>query len=123
MNPQDTIGQEVVMGLQVTRRRADVHPVCSLWNVRKEWLAFLQQSGKQAVLERMIFATRDQIEHLRLEHISAGIDVLTGGFIRLWLFQKAAHAAISFGFDDSIRAWVFNRSQYDSRERFAFFVL
>ena len=58
MNPRNTIGQQVVMGLEVPRGRANVHPICSLRNVRKEWLAFLQQLRKEIDLYDPTLSTR-----------------------------------------------------------------
>src|SRR6266404_1357061 len=116
MNPRNPFGQQIVMSLQVTGRRSDVHPIGSLGNVREERFTLLEQPGKQTILERMIFATRDEIQDLRLEHISAGVDVLARGNFRLWLFQEAADATIVFCFDYAVGARVFNWSQDNGRD-------
>src|ERR1700704_4733722 len=113
MNSRNAIGQQVVMRLQVTRGGSDVHPIGSLRNVRKEGLALFEQTREKTVLERMIFAARNQIEDLRLEHIGAGIDVLARRNVRLWLLQKAPHSAVCFCFDDAVGTWVFDRSKHN----------
>src|SRR5258706_11095990 len=102
------------MSLEVALWGANVHPVSARRNVRKEKFALLKQLWEEAVLERMVFAAGNQIEHLRIQHIGAGVDVLAGGHVGFRLLQKAAHAAVSFGFDDAVGARVFDRSQNDS---------
>ena len=51
VNPADAIRQQVVMGLQITFRRADVDPVSARRNVRIESFFSFQQIRKQAVFE------------------------------------------------------------------------
>jgi hypothetical protein len=71
----------------------------------------------------MILAARDQVQYLRLKHVSTRVDVLTGGLIRLWLFQETAHAAIAFSFNHAVSAGVFDGSEHDGRDRVSFLVL
>src|ERR1044072_7895092 len=107
------IRQHVLMGLQITRGRADVEPISSRGNMRKECLALLQQRREEAIFERIVFTLRNQIENAGLEHISPGIDVATRGFVRLRLIKKAKHAIIFVGLNPPKAARVFYRGEHN----------
>src|SRR5207302_6324212 len=84
---------------------------------------FFQKLWKQTVFKRMILSLRDQIEHAGFKHISPGINVSATGFFGLWLFQKAKDASVVGCFHDAVHARIFDRSEYDRGDRFAFSVL
>ena len=91
--------------------------------MREERSALFQQHREQTVLERIVFALGNQVEHARLKHICSGVNVSARRIFGFWLLQKAQHAILIVGLDDAEHAWVFNRRQHDRRRRFAFFVL
>src|SRR5580765_6914558 len=102
MKPRDAIRQQVVMRLQVSRWCTDVHPVRSRRNVRKESLPFFQKPREQTVFERMVLALRNQIEHARLKHVRASVDVSAVSIFRLWFLEESQHAPIVIRFNDAI---------------------
>src|SRR5260370_33732653 len=112
MNSRNSIGEQVVMRLQIPGRRADVHPISPLREVSKECFTIFQQPRKQTIFKRMIFTSRNQIEHLPLEYVGTGVDVLASALVRLPFFQKPPYAPVIFRLNDSISTWVFDGRQH-----------
>ena len=69
----DLAVEGVAVGFEVLLQAADVLPV-AVAEHPVERLALLEQSGEQLMAEIIWFARRDIVEHLRLEHVDAGVD-------------------------------------------------
>jgi hypothetical protein len=110
MKASDPIREHVMVRLQVSSGRPDIHPVSAWWNVREKRLTLFQQIGEQVVLERIVLAFRNQVEDLWLEHISAGIDIPAISFAGLRLLDKTLDAAVA-SVSHTVHAGIFDRNQ------------
>src|SRR6266496_6665560 len=122
VNARNPISKQVMMGLQVTARSADIHPISALRNMREERFAVFEKLREHTIFERMILAARNQIEYLRLEYISARVNVFASGFLGLRLFQKSPHSSVILRLHDAIGAGVINRRKHDGGECVSFLV-
>src|SRR5215213_6536740 len=111
-----------MMSLQVTPWRADVHPVGALWDMSVELFAAFEQVGKEPVLEGMVFARRNQVEHLRLKYVSPCVDRVDGNLIGLGLFQKTTYATVLLGLHQSVGRRILNRGEHDRGNRLSLVV-
>ena len=82
----------------------------------------IQQVRKQSILERVVLARGQIIEHFGFENICAGVDRVASDLVALGFFEKATNGAVAFGFNESVTLWVFDRRQHDRRSRLAFVV-
>src|SRR5258708_20628919 len=96
MNSRNSIGEQVVMRLQIPGRRADVHPISPLREVSKECFTIFQQPRKQTIFKRMLFTSRNQIEYLRLEHEGTGGAFLASLLVRIPFFKTPPYAPSIF---------------------------
>src|SRR5437588_10037975 len=123
MKPRDAIRQKVVVSLQVSRRRANVHPVGSRRNMRKERLTLLKKFREQTILERIIFAFGNQVENLWFQNIGACINISTIRLARLGLFYETLDTAIFGSFDYPVHAGILDRDKKNRRRRLSLLVL
>src|SRR5437588_4461199 len=94
MKSSHAIRQQVMVRLQRPGWCADVHPISSWRNMRKESLAFFQKLRKQSVFERVIFTFGDQVKNFWLQDIGSGVDVSTISFAGLRFFHESLNAPI-----------------------------
>src|SRR5215510_12388665 len=71
----------------------------------------------------MAFTMWNQIEDLRLEDVSAGVDVLAGCFVWAGFFQEASHMSVILGFNDAVSAGVLDRSKNNRGHCVSLFML
>src|SRR5262245_502486 len=113
---------QILVGLQVAGRRADVYPVAGP-SVGVKLLVGREQGGKELVLERELLPRRNVIEHARLQNIDAGVDRLAGDLFRLRLLDETPRTAVRAGLDQAVCAGVLDRDRRYGRRRRLFAVI
>ena len=100
--------QHAADGLPVVGHLADVHPL-ELHRQRVERRSGVHQLRKEISADVERLATRDEVQHLRLEDVDAGVDHVAGGFLHRRLLLEGAHATIVVGDDDPVAAHLLAR--------------
>ncbi|AEP12017.1 hypothetical protein Cabther_A1264 [Chloracidobacterium thermophilum B] len=93
--------QHIRIGLAVALRRTDVEPV-SIGDVAIQGQPRSQQTGKEIVLERILTALRDKVEHFWFEQVNSGIDGSSRRDAKRRLFIKLPNPPLSIQFDNAI---------------------
>ena len=118
---EDLAGQCLGCGPPILADVADIAPIAR-GDKAIHGQTLLQHLRKDlaAPVERL--ARRDEIEHLRLQHIDAGIDRIGGHLAPTRLFQKAHHPSIGIGDDHAVVQRFGHMIEDDRGHRLLFFV-
>ena len=112
----DTTVQRVEVRLAVLLQVPDVLPV-ALHDVAVDRPAHLEEQWEELLGEVVRSIGRDVAEHLRLEHVYAGVDRVGEDLAPGRLFQEALDASVAVGDDDPELERVLDRLQRERRGR------
>ena len=109
--------EHVAMGLQIGVRGPDVEPVAGERNPVDRLL--LDEKRKDLALDRNGAARRDQVEHVRLEHVQARVDQVGVDLLRARLFEEAPHLPVPVHPHEPVAGRILDGCEQDRRARWA----
>ena len=107
--------EQIQVGLEVQRWVACVEPV--VVGRHREQAPVGDDLGERGALDRHLLAGGDALQHRRLQHVRAAVDLIARRGARRGLLDESLDPAVAVGGDDAERRWVVDADEVDGRLR------